>query len=169
MSEEEGKKEREWESSKGEGEGGRKKGSEWGRAREAAAVLKEQKSCSALSHRKTLGLEEAQGSCASHWLPICHSLTALSNRAFSRLYQWRLRQWNGRPLHRPACPLEHQALLTHPKGPHFSSPPIFSFVFVMLFFYRKPHFFCSLLWVAVGFHFVTEGPSEGKQGFRSLA
>lgn len=154
-----------------EREGGREEGSEWGEGEGGCCCLKKQKSCSVLSHRKTLGLEEARGSCASHQLPICHSLTALSNRALSRSYQWRLRQWNARSLPRPACPLEHQALLTHPEGPRFSSPPLSLLFLLCSFFSPQTTFFCSLLrvlgrcWISL----CHRGTWEGKQGCGSLA
>lgn len=45
-----------------------------------------------------------------------------------------VRQWNGRPLHRPAYPLELQAPIKHPKGPHFSAPPFHSCFCYDLFF-----------------------------------
>lgn len=64
-------KKRESEREQGRGREGGKKGSEWGKEREAAAVWKSRK-VARCSHRKTLGLEEARGSCASHQLPICH-------------------------------------------------------------------------------------------------
>lgn len=158
MSEEQGKKRERVR----EQEGGREKGSERGREREAAAVWKSRKVARS-SHRKTLGLEEARGSCASHQLPICHSLTALSNRVLSRFYQWRLRQWNGRSLHWAACPLEHQALLTYPEGSHFSSPP-FSLLFLLCSFFTTNHIFLLSLVSLAGFLSVKEGLQRVNKG-----
>lgn len=94
-----------------------KRGREWMRVGEGGCCcrLKKERSCSERSHRKVLGLEEAQGSPASHWHLVCPSPTALSSAALSKFY------WDD-----PTADLStglHQALLTHPKGLFSSAPP----------------------------------------------
>lgn len=148
-----------------EREGGRENSSEWESEREAAAVWKSRK-VAWCSHRKTLGLEEARGSCASHKLSICHSLTALSKGVLSRLYQWRLRQWNGRSLH------WNSRLCSHtPRAQTFHLPLFLScFCYAPFFFPPQTTFSCFLFW-ALGqrWIFCHRRTSEGKQGARSLA
>lgn len=105
--------------------------------------LKKQKSCLVLFHRKTLGLEETQGSRASHQLPICHSLTALSNTALSRLYQWsKTMKWQTSP---PACLSTGTPGSAHtPQGPTlFFSPVSLLFLLCSFFFHHMPDFFFS--------------------------
>lgn len=123
------------------------------------------------------GLEETQGSRASHQLPICHSLTALSNIAPSRLYQRsKTMKWQTSP---PACLSTGTPGCAHtPLGPtlFFSpSPPRFSSVFVMLFSTTGHIFFFSTLLALVSlrslldFYLSQRDLQRGKQGFRSLA
>lgn len=91
------------------------------------------------------GLEETQGSRASHQLPICHSLTALSNIAPSRLYQWsKTMKWQTSP---PACLSTGTPGCAHtPLGPTlFFFPPC---VFVMLFSTTGHIFFSPLCWLS---------------------
>lgn len=157
-------KKRESERERGRGREGER---QWMREGEGGCCrLKKQKSCSVLSHRKTLGLEEAQGSCASHQLPICHSLTALSNRALSRLYQWRLRQWNGRSL-QPACLSTGTPGSVHtPQGPTlFLSPPFLSCFCYVLFSTTNHIFFFVLLSLVSLRSLLDFFVTEGKQGF----
>lgn len=123
------------------------------------------------------GLEETQGSRASHQLPICHSLTALSNIAPSRLYQWsKTMKWQTSP---PALPVHWNAgLCSHTPRAHsfLLPPPVFSSVFVMLFS-TTGHifFFFSTLPALVSlrspldFYLSQRDLQRGKQGFRSLA
>lgn len=120
------------------------------------------------------GLEETQGSRASHQLPICHSLTALSNIAPSRLYQWsKTMKWQTSP---PASLSTGTPGSAHtPLGPTlFFFPPI-SLVFLLCFFSPQAIFFFSTLLALVSlrslldFYLSLRDLQRGKQGFRSLA
>lgn len=129
---------------KRESEGARERegGSEWGEGEGGCCCRfeKAEKLLGALSHRKTLGLEEAQGSWASHQLPICHSLTALSNRALSRSYQWRLKTMN-RQISLPLPVHWNTRLCSHtPRALTFPLPQFLSCFFMPFFFNHKPLF-----------------------------
>lgn len=156
-----GKKERGRES-----ECGREGRREWMRVGEGGCCcrLKKQRSCFELSHRKVLGLEETQGSPASHWHLVCPSLTALSSAALSRFY------WDT-----PTADLStglHQALRTHPKGLRSSAPPPTPLLFLLCSFSpeKKPQknknpLLCSLKW----FLNFSLNFQRGKQGVQVIS
>lgn len=115
------------------------------------------------SHRKTLRLEEAQGSCASHKRPICQSLPALSQKSPLQIV-------SVEPKDNETADLSAHT----PRGLQlFFSPPMSLSSFCCAHFFHphhKPYFFlvlfCFLLW-ALGQRWISfchRRTSEGRHG-----